>query len=120
MSIAAFWKETENAQARHPNELDLRRVARAIGTRRRYRYVEPSVLPTDDGYLIRSACCSRNIDPDGGVIDIALLRWSDNPPGWILYRKDHAEQGWITDRRFARLPELFDRLNNDPDRTFWQ
>lgn len=121
MSIAAFWKEAEiSSSARHPNELDLRRVARAIGSRQRYRYVEPCVLSTDDGYLVRSACCSRNIDPDGGVIDIALLSWSENPRGWTLSRKDHAAQGWITDSRFARLSELFERLNSDPDRVFWQ
>ncbi len=120
MSISAFWNKTEIALVRHPNELDLRRVVRALETRQRYRYVEPSVLPTEDGYLIRSACCSRNIDPDGGVIDIALLRWDKDSPGWCLYRRDHAAQGWITDSRFARLPELFERLNADPDRIFWQ
>jgi hypothetical protein len=120
MSISTFWQASDTMRVRHPNELDLRRVARALGTRRRYRYVEPSVLPTEDGYLIRSACCSRNIDPDGGVIDIALLRWDETARGWCLYRRDHAAQGWITDRRFARLPDLFERLNSDPDRIFWQ
>ena len=120
MSISAFWKKTEVISARHPNELDLRRVARAIELRQRYRYVAPCVLPAEDGYLIRSACCSRNIDPDGGVIDIALLRWDEEFPGWCLYRRDHGAHGWITDSRFARLPELFERLNSDPDRIFWQ
>ena len=112
--------EGRAAGARHPNELDLRRVARALARRRRYRYVAPSVLPAADGYLIRSACCSRRIDPDGGVIDIALLRWAEHPPGWQLFRRDHAAQRWIADRRFARLPDLFERLNTDPDRVFWQ
>lgn len=121
MSIAAFWSEADTGPAaRHPNELDLRRVARAIGNRQRYRYVEPSVVPTDSGYLVRSACCSRNIDPDGGVIDIALLRWGEEPAGWTLFRRDHIAGRWITDSRFARLPDLFERLNSDPDRIFWQ
>jgi hypothetical protein len=35
-------------------------------------------------------------------------------------RRDHAAQSWITDSRFARLPELFERLNADPERIFWQ
>lgn len=105
---------------RHPNEFDLRRIERAIASRRRYRYVEPSVLPSENGYLVRSACCSRNIDPEGGVIDIALLCWSETPAGWLLFRRDHAVGGWITDSRFARLDELFERLNRDPDRIFWQ
>ncbi len=123
MSIAAFWKDsaaTAAAAPRHPNELDLRRIARAIEGRERYRYVKPSVIASEGGYLVRSPCCSRNVDPEGGDIDIALLRWSDDPPEWLLFRRDHAAQRWIIDSRFARLPALFERLNNDPDRIFWQ
>jgi len=121
MSIAAFWKEPEAATvARHPNELDLRRIIRAVAQRDRYRYVRPSVLPADHGYLIRSECCSRNIDPDGGVIDVALLRWSEEESCWTLHRKDHAAADWVPDSQFSRLPELFDRLNRDVDRIFWQ
>jgi hypothetical protein len=120
MSVARFWNERAELLARHPNELDLRRIVRALQDRKRYRYVQPQVFPHEDGYLIRSACCSRNVDPDGGEVDVALLRWRDSPPGWALYRKDHAAARWIIDSAFVRLPELFDRLNADPDRLFWQ
>jgi hypothetical protein len=120
MSVARYWDEVVETVPRHPNELDFKRIERALKSRKRYRYVEPKVVAQDDGYLIRSACCSRNIDPDGGEIDVALLRWSDSPPGWALYRKDHRRDAWVRDSRFARLNELFDRLNADPDRLFWQ
>jgi hypothetical protein len=106
--------------ALHPNELDLCRIARALQRRRRYRYVDPAVLPAECGYLVRAPCCSRTVDTEGGVIDIALLRWRDDPAGWSLFRRDHAGARWIADSRFARLPELFERLNSDPDRMFWQ
>jgi len=121
MSVAKYWSETiDEPMARHPNELDMRRIERALKARKRYRYVQPDVLPHQDGYLIRSACCSRTIDPDGGEIDVALLRWDESPPGWSLLRKDHANGSWIVDSNFDRLPELFDRLNADPDKRFWQ
>lgn len=120
MSVARVLEEDYRALARHPNELDLRRIQRAIGNRKRYRYVEPVVLPDEHGYQIKSACCSRNVDPDGGVVDVALLRWFDSPPGWWLYRKNHEAGTWVQDSSFTRLTELFDRLNTDPDRIFWQ
>ena len=88
--------------------------------RARYRYVTPSVLPVDDGYLIRSACCSRTIDPDGGEIDVALLVWIEDAGEWLLFRRDHKARCWIEESRYARLPELFARLNADPLRLFWQ
>ena len=120
MSIAPCWQELEAPAPRHPNELDLRRIERAITDRVRYRYVEPCVLPDTDGYLVRSPCCSRNIAPDGAEIDVALLEWTEFTPGWNLFRKDHQAQAWVLDSRFARLPDLFGRLNSDPDRVFWQ
>lgn len=121
MSVAAFWKgAADETPSRHPNELDAKRIERALRARKRYRYVQPIIEPDTDGYLIRSACCSRTVDPDGGVVDVARLRWSDSPPGWSLYRKDHGADMWHVDSRFARLPELFERLNTDPDRLFWQ
>lgn len=120
MSVARYWEESLELPSRHPNELDQRRIARALKQRERYRYVEPQVLPMSDGYLIRSACCSRNIDPEGGEIDVALLRWSDGPPEWRLFRKDHGAGNWVPDSRFARLDALLRRLNADPDRLFWQ
>lgn len=120
MSVARFWSIGDEVLSRHPNELDLRRIERAIKDRKRYRYVVPTVLPDSDGYLIRSACCSRTIDAQGGEIDVARLQWSDSPPGWALMRKDHVADQWITDSEFSRLSDLFARLNTDPDRVFWQ
>ena len=57
----------------HPNDLDRKRIERALKSRKRYRYVTPSVTTTIGGYQIESPCCSRNIDRDGGVVDVALL-----------------------------------------------
>lgn len=120
MSVARSHYGLAGMPARHPNELDLRRIERALRDRKRYRYVRPRVVAVADGYLVRSACCSRTVDPDGGEIDVAWLRWSDSPPGWTLLRKDHPAESWVEDSAFARLPDLFARLNCDPDRLFWQ
>ena len=118
MSVAFSIPVPIEALVRHPNELDLKRIARAITARARYRYVTPEVSAVEDGYRIRSACCSRNIDADGGIIDVALIRWDG--AAWLLLRRDHAAQAWRQDSRFARLAELFTRLNTDPERLFWQ
>ena len=106
--------------ARHPNEMDLRRITRALSGRARYRYVTPAVEAVEGGYLVRSPCCSRGPDPAGGVIDIARIEWRADPPGWHLLRRDHGAQAWIADSCFARLSDLLARLNADPQRTFWQ
>jgi hypothetical protein len=103
-----------------PNEFDLRRIERALAKRRRYRYVTPILLKTANGYRIQSPCCSRNIDPDGGVVDIALLLFDDQNGGWRLLRKDHVAGVWEFDRSFERLTELLDYLNEDAERRFWQ
>ena len=105
---------------RHPNEIDLLRIERAITRRARYRYVIPTVVAVPDGYLVRSPCCSRTIDPAGGEIDVAWLHWNEAAGCWALHRRDHRGECWIEDGRFARLPELFDRLNADPQKLFWQ
>ncbi|MCJ2185678.1 DUF3024 domain-containing protein [Novosphingobium beihaiensis] len=122
MSIAsALRKRTaEPVMARQPNEIDLMRVTRSLEQRERYKYVTPTVLSVADGYLVRSPCCSRNVDPEGGEIDVALLTWDDGLREWSLSRRDHAAQCWIEDGRFARLGELLMRLNADPARQFWQ
>ena len=46
----------------HPNDLDRKRIERALKVRKRYRYVTPNVTTTVGGYRIESPCCSRNID----------------------------------------------------------
>lgn len=103
-----------------PNDLDFKRIERALEARRRYRYVSPILLKTANGYKIQSPCCSRNIDPDGGIVDIALLLFDKQRGNWRLLRKDHALGVWELDSEFARLVELLNYLNEDADRRFWQ
>ncbi|MGY3371859.1 hypothetical protein ACVWZL_008984 [Bradyrhizobium sp. GM2.4] len=55
----------------HPNELDRKRIERALISRKH----SPSVTPVKAGYLIESPCCSRNIVNDGGQIDVALFHY---------------------------------------------
>ncbi len=121
MSLAAplLRRRNDEMAHRHPNEMDLHRIVRAISARRRYRYVSPVVLPVEHGYLVRSACCSRTVDAAGGEIDIALLRWSEGAGRWLLLAMDRATGYWVEDSRYARLADLFPRLNADPERRFW-
>ncbi|CAL79090.1 conserved hypothetical protein [Bradyrhizobium sp. ORS 278] len=104
----------------HPNELDRKRIERALKSRKRYRYVEPTVVPVDEGYQVRSPCCSRNIDKDGGVIDVALLRHDPAKTIWKLFWRDHAQGIWELHSVHQRLTAAVDELNADPERIFWQ
>ncbi|MFG1375069.1 hypothetical protein V5F32_23075 [Xanthobacter oligotrophicus] len=104
----------------HPNDLDKKRIERAIKARKRYRYVTPRVLATQGGYRIESACCSRNIDPEGGVVDIALLLFDAEGSAWQLFRKNHGTRLWELDSTHDRLNEVLDLLNDDSERKFWQ
>ena len=106
--------------ARQPNDVDRRRIERALEQRGRYRYVEPRVHDTDFGYRIESPCCSRNIDPNGGLIDIALIEYADPVRLWRLYRKDHTTRQWLLHGSYDRLPDLLQHLGADPERVFWQ
>jgi hypothetical protein len=78
------------------------------------------VVPVSGGYRVESPCCSRNIDPEGGVIDVALLLHDEQRSCWRLFRKDHQRQSWELHSTYARLHELLDGLNTDTERTFWQ
>ena len=104
----------------HPNDLDRKRIERALKARQRYRYVTPIVTTVRGGYRIESPCCSRNIDPDGTVVDVALVLYDAACGAWQLYRKDHANGTWELESTHDRLVELLDRLNVDPERQFWQ
>ena len=104
----------------HPNDVDRMRIQRAIGRRARYRYVSPTVASAAHGYHITSPCCSRNVDPDGGTIDIALLEFSHGDGHWQLYRKNHAAAQWQLHAEYPTLQLALDELNADPDRVFWQ
>ena len=115
-----------------------RHIDRSLSQRVRYRYVQPRVLRETSGYRIESPCCSRNVDPQGGVIDIALLvshamdaagnadraEGVDSEPGsaivgWCLFSRDHAAGEWVHQQSSARLEELMDVLCVDAQRVFW-
>ncbi len=119
MSLALL-KQVSSSPAAHPNEFDRKRIERALKARKRYRYVSPSVAAVSGGYRIESPCCSRNIDADGGVIDVALLLHDAENARWQLFRKDHERKLWQFESAHVRLVELLDWLNDDPDRIFWQ
>jgi hypothetical protein len=107
-------------EVRQPNDIDRRRIMRLLQKRSRYQYVSPQVLPAPDGYRVVSPCCSRNIDRAGGPIDIARFEFSRVTRLWTLYRKDHEQDAWREYACGARLDELMDYLNDDPEKIFWQ
>ena len=117
---AAVLRQIDAGRPAHPNELDCRRIERALGSRRRYRYVSPKVSCVTGGYLIKSPCCSRNIDADGGIIDVALLRHDAASATWQLFRKDHRTGAWELHGIHQRLASVTDVLNADSERVFWQ
>lgn len=119
MAAAVVLKLAEGLKP-HPNDLDKKRIERALKARKRYRYVTPSVMPAPAGYRIESPCCSRNIDAEGGTIDVALLTYDAEPREWRLHRKDHTTGTWVFHSAYDRLPVLLDRLNADEERVFWQ
>ena len=104
------------------------RLERALRERTRYRYVRPRVLREGDAFRIESPCCSRNVDTEGGVIDIALLapgtpRLSRSQPGrtvqsWRLFARDHAAGAWVAQDESDELGELMDVLCVDAQRIF--
>lgn len=105
--------------APHPNEFDCKRIARALEQRERYRYVTPQVIPDEEehGYRIESPCCSRNVEPNGAIIDIALLKYLK--PHWLLYRKDHDYSTWVLHSVVDTLHEALAILLPDNERAFW-
>ncbi len=110
----------EPAVPAQPNEFDRKRIKRALAERKRYRYVSPGVRVIEDGYVIESPCCSRNVDRTGGCIDVALLRFAPGENPWRLYRKDHDLGAWHLHGTFSGLMELLAEVNADPLRLFWQ
>jgi hypothetical protein len=106
--------------AAHPNDLDRKRIERSLKSRRRYRYVSPIVTPAFGGYRIVSPCCSRNIDPDGGVVDVALICHDQEHALWKLFWKNHLKGDWELHSVHERLIRALEALNADPERMFWQ
>jgi len=117
---AAVLRKAASSPPLHPNDLDRKRIEIAMRSRKRYRYVSPRVAAITGGYLIESPCCSRNIDADGGVIDIAFIHHDATSRTWQLFRKDHGRAIWELHSVHERLAEATDALNVDPDRLFWQ
>lgn len=95
-----------------------RQIERALRERARYRYVRPRVLRERDGYRIESPCCSRNVDPQGGLIDIARLVL-DASGSWHLQARDHAAHRWVERHESADLARLLELLRVDAARVFW-
>ncbi len=112
--------EAEPADCPHPNDVDRKRIERALAGRERYRYVTPTVRPAERGYRIESPCCSRNIDENGGTIDIARIEYVSALSRWRLYRRDHRQNDWEYYADYATLAALLDELNQDRRRVFWQ
>lgn len=98
-------------------ELTRRRIERALHDRRRYRYVKPAVTTTEEGWLITSPCCSRNVDPDGGVIDIAWLTCRHEI--WHLHARNAGRSEWELQASDPRLATLLELLCADEERVFW-
>ena len=117
---AAVLRQIDPGLPLHPNDLDRKRIERALKSRQRYRYVAPKVTGVAGGYLIESPCCSRNIDAEGGVIDVALLHHDRGSATWRLFRKDHKRGVWELHSTHQRLVSVTDVLNADPERVFWQ
>ena len=96
------------------------RILRALKSRLRYRYVKPQVLREGQGWRIVSPCCSRNVDPDGGIIDIALLAPKRGlNGGWRLMARDHTLAVWVPHSEAPRLDDLLEAVCQDPQRVFW-
>ncbi len=112
--------EAERNANPHPNDVDRKRIERALAQRQRYRYVSPYVRKEADGYRIESPCCSRNVDQDGGVIDIARLEYLGQGRSWLLYRRDHNLAQWLVEGEYGSLTAVLQKLNEDPQRIFWR
>jgi len=96
-----------------------KQIERAIGKRKRYKYVAPVVRLEPEGILVKSPCCSRRVDPTGGEVDVALLQHHSTCE-WRIYWKDHAAGTWKLHSLHERLADLLDLLREDPERVFWQ
>jgi len=99
-------------------DLVVRRVERALRERVRYRYVKPLVLRAGESYRIQSPCCSRKVDPSGGMIDIALLVPHEDGY-WCLCSRDHVSQTWQARHQDTSLEALLDLLCLDSEHLFW-
>lgn len=95
------------------------RIRRALHDRVRYRYVQPQVLAEGAGWKVVSPCCSRRIDAQGGIIDIAWFEPRADG-GWRLHAREHARNRWREVTQADDITPLLVRLCSDPLREFWQ
>jgi hypothetical protein len=102
-----------------PNAFDRKHVERALKERDRYLYVTPALRVVEGGFRIESPCCSRRVDADGGVVDVALLLCM-RPGEWKLYRKDHSGARWLLHGTYKWLSDLLEELKKDPQQKIWQ
>jgi len=109
--------DTKPAVLIEQSEFMRRRVARTLARRQRYRYVEPQVESTASGFLIKSPCCSRNVDPAGGVIEIASVVKIDEK--WQLFSHDHTHGEWVFYCEYDSLDALLQVICTDSERLFW-
>ena len=93
-------------------------IERALRDRVRYRYVQPRVLHEGESFRIEAPCCSRNVDPDGGVIDIALLTPAADGR-WSLQVREHGAGAWQMYAEGLSLGEALDTVCVDAERRFW-
>jgi len=108
----------ERAGSRRVADFTRHQLERALRNRVRYRYVHPQVVREAEGYRIESPCCSRNVDPGGGMIDIAWLE-QDTDGVWHLHARDHAACRWVEQCASQDLQTLLDVLCVDAARVFW-
>jgi hypothetical protein len=116
LTIAATALERELTQM---NAFERKQIELAIRKRKRYRYVRPRMRMAAEGLVVESPCCSRRVDPGGGVVDVALVQHL-RAGAWRLYSKDHSTATWKLHSLHERLAELLEPLRDDPERVFWQ
>jgi hypothetical protein len=87
--------------------------------RERYKYVRPRVEREGSGWKIVSPNCSRNVDPDGGEIDIAWLV-PDNEGRWLLHARDHERGCWVLKATGVTLEQALEQVRADPLREYWK
>lgn len=108
----------------HVFVLDRVRIEVALEARKRYKYVSPQVLREGAGWKVVSPNCSRNVDKNGGAIDIAWLAPVESdapglPSAWLLHARDHDAGRWVPKLRAPTLAQALERLAADPEREFW-
>jgi hypothetical protein len=104
-------------------DLDWQRIVRALPGRERYKYVQPRVEREGTGWKIVSPNCSRNIDPEGGEIDIAWFEpdtQAATQGRWRLHARDHAAARWVLSRSDVTLPQAIALVCTDTQRTYWR